>query len=99
MLAFSRCLARIGATINTSRKDGRKMPMMETSDPQKPPHQIADEGGRDHHWSRTDHADHHSDEELPLIEPVILLHKPLLEKRHDDEAAAERQRTRLQEKQ
>src|SRR5215472_6934919 len=36
MLRLSRWRTRIGATIRISRNDGRKMPIVETSEPQKP---------------------------------------------------------------
>src|SRR5438132_1315365 len=56
-------------------------------------------GRGDQERSRADHADRNRDEELSLIEPTILLNESLLEKRDDNEAAAEGQRTRFQEEQ
>src|SRR5579859_1054429 len=71
--------------------DGRNQRAPETGE------QITDEGRGDHHRAGTDHADRHRDQELPLIQPAVLLHQALLEERHDDKAAAKGERTGLEE--
>ena len=85
--------------MSTKRNDGRKMPIVETTEPQKSSNEITDEGCCNHNWSRAYHADGNRDQELALIEPAELLNEALLEKRHDDETAAEGERAGLEKKQ
>src|SRR5215471_13304703 len=61
--------------------------------------QIANKRRGDDHGSGADHADSNGDKKLPLIEPVVLLDKSLLQEWHDHEAAAEGERARLEKKQ
>jgi len=65
--------------------DGRDQRAPESGD------EVADESGRDDDRTRADHPDRDGDQELPRVEPPGLLHQPLFEKGHDDEAAAEGQ--------
>src|SRR5204863_5091016 len=64
---------------------------------QKTAYEIADERRRDDDGSGADHAHGHGDKKLALGEPARLLHEALLEERNDHEAAAERERPRLEE--
>ncbi len=49
--------------------------------------------------ARADHSDRDSNQELPLIEPTVLLHQSLLQERYDYQTAAECQRARLEKEQ
>src|ERR1700722_1357514 len=73
--------------------DGRDQRAPEAGD------EIADEGRSDDDRTGTYHSDRDRDEKLPFVEPSVLLDEPLLEKRHNHEAAAERERSGLKKEQ
>src|SRR5439155_21828938 len=62
----------------------------------EPGDEVADERRRDDDGTGADHPDRNRHQELPLIEPAGLLDEALLQKGHDDEPAAERQRARFE---
>ena len=57
-------------------------------------HQVADERHRDDDRAGREHRHRHRVEELPLVQPAVLLHDPPVEERHDREPAAEHEGAR-----
>ena len=54
-------------------------------------HEVADKGGGNNDRTGADHPDRNRNQELPLIQPAILRHQPLLKERNDHQATAEGQ--------
>src|SRR5262249_56223995 len=60
-------------------------------------HEITHERCSDDDGPRADHPHGNRDEELTFVQPARLLHEALFQERDDDETAAEREGTGLQE--
>src|SRR5262249_39816880 len=63
------------------------------------PNKVANKCSGNHHRTWRDHPNGNGDQELVFIHPSVLLNQTLLEKRHNNEPTAERERPCLEKEQ